>query len=142
MQAYISMITLGVEDMAASVRFYRDGLQWPQLESPPEVAFFALHGTWLGLYGRAALNAEAGLPAGRGTHGAQGVSMVLSHNVGSTEAVDAVMARAREAGAVITHEARAMHWGGYCGHFQDPNGHVWEVAYNPFMAVGPQTEAT
>jgi uncharacterized protein len=133
MQPYISMITLGVDDMASSVRFYRDGLMWPQLDSPPEVAFFSLHGTWLGLYGRQALADEAGVSA---AGVAQGVAVVLSHNVPSTDAVDAVMARAEQAGAVITSAARTMHWGGYCGHFQDPNGHVWEVAYNPFLAVG------
>jgi uncharacterized protein len=132
-QAFISMITLGVDDMAASRRFYRDGLHWPQVESPDEVAFFSLNGTWLGLFSREALAREAGVAP---SAAAQGVAVVLSHNVGSVEAVDAVMQCAASAGATITQAARTMHWGGYCGHFQDPNGHVWEVAYNPFMAVG------
>tara|TARA_R110001583_G_scaffold181927_5_gene339441 strand:+ start:52510 stop:52908 length:399 start_codon:yes stop_codon:yes gene_type:complete len=127
------MITLGVRDIAASVEFYEKGLGFPRLESPPSVAFFKLNGTWLGLYGREALAEDAQVPAdGSGFSG-----FALAHNVSSEKEVDGVIARAVKAGATLTKKPQKVFWGGYSGYFKDPDGHLWEVAHNPFMWVGP-----
>lgn len=134
MKPRISMITLGVRDLALSPRFYRDGLALPQLESPPGVAFFALNGTWLALFGRDDLAADAGVDAAGGGFGA----VALAHNLDSEAAVDAQMTEAAAAGARIVKPAQRTAWGGYAGYFADPDGHLWEIAHNPFMQVGPQ----
>lgn len=134
MKPRISMITLGVEDLVKSVQFYRDGLGFPQMDSPPEVAFFTLNGSWLGLYGRTALAEDAAVAAaGNGFKG-----FTLAHNVASESEVDHIIAQALAAGATLTRAARQTSWGGYAGYFQDPDGHLWEIAYNPFFWVGPQ----
>ncbi|MFG6175797.1 VOC family protein [Halomonas sp. THAF12] len=136
MQARISMITLGVADLERSVRFYAEGLGWERMESPPSVAFFPLNGTWLGLYGREALAEDAGVSAdGEGFRG-----VALAHNVASEAEVDEVLALAVTAGARLVKPGQAVFWGGYSGYFADPDGHLWEVAYNPFMWVGPGVE--
>lgn len=133
MNPRISMITLGVRDLLRSVEFYEQGLGFPRMESPPEVAFFTLNGTWLGLYGREALANDASVSAESG--GFAGFS--LAHNVRSEQEVDQVMARAESAGAVVTRPARKTDWGGYAGYFSDPDGYLWEIAYNPLFWVGP-----
>lgn len=133
MKPRISMITLGVRDLARSIAFYEQGLDLPRMESPPEVAFFTLNGTWLGLYGRDALAAEASVSGE--SKGFAGFS--LAHNVHTEEEVDHVIAQASSAGAVITKPARKTDWGGYAGYFADPDGYLWEVAHNPFFWVGP-----
>ena len=137
MKPYISMVTLGVLDVARAARFYREGLGFPQVESPPEVAFFNLHGSWLGLYGRADMAQEGGVRAAPSDAGS---AITLAHNVASSQAVDQVLAQAEAAGATVTRRGRAMAWGGYCGHFVDLDGHLWEVAHTPFMVVGPQVD--
>lgn len=134
MNPRISMITLGVADLERSVKFYRDGLGLPQLESPPSVAFFPLNGTWLGLYGREDLAEDAGVPAEG--QGFRGVS--IAHNLESEAAVDALMAEALAAGATEIKKPQKVFWGGYSGYFADPDGHLWELAHNPFMWVGPE----
>lgn len=133
MKPRISMITLGVADLERARQFYRDGLGFPQRDSPPEVAFFPLNGTWLGLFSRAAL-AEDAMVAPDG-HGFAGVA--LAHNVTSEAEVDRVLARAVASGATLTKPAQKTSWGGYAGYFRDPDGHLWEVAHNPFFWVGP-----
>ena len=136
MKPRISMITLGVSDLASAVKFYETGLGFPRMDSPPEVAFFTLNGTWLGLYGREAL-AEDALVSSEG----QGFnSFTLSHNVHSEAEVDEVITQAAEAGAIITKQPQKVFWGGYCGYFKDLDGHLWEVAYNPHFWVGPKDE--
>ncbi|MDT8895761.1 VOC family protein [Halomonas sp. I1] len=135
MQPRISMITLGVDDIERAVRFYEQGLGWPRLESPPEVAFFTLNGTWLGLYGREALAEDVGVPAGE-KPAFGGVS--LAHNVASEAEVDVVLARAVDAGASLVKPGQKVFWGGYSGYFADPDGHLWEVAHNPFVWIGPE----
>ncbi len=133
MMPRISMITLGVRDLPRAIRFYEEGLGFPRLESPPEVAFFALNGTWLGLFGSESLAQDAGVsPTGSGFR-----HVSLAHNVASPEAVQVVLAQAQAAGATLTMPARKTSWGGFAGTFQDPEGHLWEVAHNPFMWVGP-----
>lgn len=136
MKPRISMITLGVADLPRAIAFYRDGLGFPQRESPPEVAFFTLAGCWLGLYGREALAADALIsPAGSGFPG-----FSLAHNVATAAEVDAVMAQAAQAGAAIVKPAQKVFWGGYAGYFRDPEGYLWEVAHNPLFWVGPADE--
>jgi len=136
MKARISMITLGVADLEKSRRFYRDGLGFPQRESPPEVAFFPLNGTWLALFSRESLAEDAMvLPSGQGFNG-----FALAHNVTSEAEVDEVMAQAATAGAKVTKKAQKTSWGGYSGYFEDPDGHLWEIAQNPFFWVGPLDE--
>lgn len=134
MKPRISMITLGVRDLAASTQFYRDGLGLPPLESPAGVAFFALNGTWLALFGRDDLAADANVAAA----GSGFAGIALAHNLESEAAVDAQMAEAAAAGARIVKPAQKTAWGGYAGYFADPDGHLWEIAHNPFMQVGPQ----
>ena len=133
MNPRISMITLGVRDLSASVRFYEEGLGFPRMKSPPEVAFFTLNGTWLGLYGREALAADATVPA----EGSGFESFALAHNVRSEAAVDEVMRQALAAGATLAKRPQKVYWGGYSGYFKDPDGHLWEVAHNPHFWVGP-----
>ena len=133
MKPRISMITLGVRDLARSVKFYEEGLGFPRRDSPPEVAFFTLDGTWLGLYGRDALAEDATVSAaGEGFAG-----VALAHNVMSPEQVDAVIQQAAAAGATIVKVPQKVFWGGYSGYFADLDGHLWEVAHNPHFWVGP-----
>ncbi len=137
MKPRISMITLGVGDLAKSIRFYEKGLGFPRMDSPPEVAFFTLNGTWLGLYGREALAEDAQVsPEGAGFEG-----FSLAHNVQSESEVDEVMAQAIEAGATLVKQPQKAFWGGYSGYFKDPDGHLWEVAHNPLFWVGPNDES-
>jgi hypothetical protein len=133
MQPRISMITLGVRDLARAIAFYEKGLGLPRRESPPEVAFFALNGSWLGLYGREALADDASVSSeGSGFSG-----IALAHNVHSEDAVDELIHQAVTAGATLTKQPQKADWGGYSGYFKDPDGHLWEIAHNPLFWVGP-----
>lgn len=136
MKPRISMITLGVNDLERSVNFYQNGLGFPKMESPPEVAFFTLNGSWLGLYGHDALAADASVsPEGSGFNG-----FALAHNVESEAEVDKLMEQALAAGAMLSRAAQKTFWGGYSGYFKDPDGYLWEIAYNPFFWIGPKDE--
>ena len=137
MQPRISMITLGVRDLAAAIRFYEQGLGLPRRESPPEVAFFTLNGSWLGLYGREALAEDAPV-SGEGSGFA---GFTLAHNVQTEAEVDAVIAQAVAAGARLVKPPQKVFWGGYSGYFADPDGYLWEVAHNPLFWVGPADES-
>lgn len=133
MQPRMSMITLGVADLETSIRFYRDGLGFPMMESPPEVAFFTLNGTWLALYPRALLAEDATVAA----DGSGFAGFTIAHNVDSESAVNAVISTAVSAGARLVKPAQKVFWGGYSGYFADPDGFLWEIAHNPFFWVGP-----
>ena len=136
MNPRISMITLGVSDLKVSIRFYQEGLGFPKMESPPGVAFFSLNGSWLGLYGREALAEDATVsPEGSGFKG-----FTLSHNVASESEVDQTVDEAVSAGATLVKPPQKVFWGGYSGYFQDPDGYLWEVAFNPHFWVGPEDE--
>jgi catechol 2,3-dioxygenase-like lactoylglutathione lyase family enzyme len=137
MNPRISMITLGVQDLQRSIEFYEKGLRFPRMESPPTVAFFTLNGTWLGLYGRDALAEDATVSAEGG--GFSGIT--LSHNVHSEEEVKKVLEEVVAVGAELVKPAQKVFWGGYHGYFKDPDGHLWEVAYNPFFWIGPEDQA-
>jgi len=134
MKPRISMITLGVDDIDRAVRFYRDGLGFPAHDVTPEVAFFKLNGSWLGLYGRRALAEDATVAAeGSGFNG-----FSLAHNVHSEKEVDEVFQQAIDAGASAVKPPQKVFWGGYSGYFSDPDGHLWEVAHNPLFWIGPE----
>lgn len=127
MEPRISMITLGVADLERSTAFYQAGLGLPCDRSFEGVRFFQLQGTWLSLYPRDALAADAQVPAtGSGFR-----SFSLAHNVTSQAAVDRVIDQAIAAGGKLVKPAQATDWGGYSGYFADPDGFLWEVAWNP-----------
>ena len=136
MKPRMSMITLGVDDMARAIDFYQNGLGFPRHGEGDEVAFFKLKGTWLGLYGREALAEDAQVEAeGTGFN-----SFAIAHNVHSEAEVEAVMNEALKAGAVLVKKPQKVFWGGYSGYFKDPDGHLWEIAHNPFTWIGPEDE--
>jgi uncharacterized protein len=122
----ISLITLGVTDLTRARTFY-ERLGWRGQEVE-ETVFFQAGGMALVLWGRDKLAADAGLEDSR-TDGFGG--MTLAHNVRSRAEVDEVLGQAANAGAEITHAARETFYGGYAGFFTDPDGHIWEIAYNP-----------
>lgn len=134
MKPVISMITLGVDNLEASLRFYRDGLglttqgiMGTEFEFGA-VAFFELAGGLkLAIWPRKSLAHDSTLPLS--SAGPPGFS--IAHNVGSKAEVDAVMQQASDSGATITKPAQDTFWGGYGGYFQDPDGHLWEVVWNP-----------
>jgi catechol 2,3-dioxygenase-like lactoylglutathione lyase family enzyme len=134
MKPRLSVLTLGVDDLERSLRFYRDGLGLRtdgivgrEFEHGA-VAFFDLQpGLKLAIWPRKSLAHDTGLPPS----GPDTTEFSLGHNVSSTEEVDAVMGQAAAAGAVIVKPARQTFWGGYAGYFQDPDGHLWEVVWNP-----------
>ena len=134
MKPRISVITIGVDDLERSLRFYREGLGLKtegiigtEFEHGA-VAFFDLEaGLKLALYPRRSLAHDSTLPLGQ--PGATELS--LGHNVSSRQEVDAVMEQARKSGAVIVKPAQDTFWGGYAGYFQDPDHHLWEVVWNP-----------
>lgn len=134
MKARITVITIGVDDLERAVRFYRDGLglQTPGIVGQEfahgAVAFFDLQaGLKLAVWPRASIAHDSGLPVGASS----ATEFTLGHNLSSKAEVDAVMAQARRAGAVIVKAAHDTFWGGYAGYFQDPDGHLWEVLWNP-----------
>ena len=131
MKPKIGLITLGVADLERSLTFYRDGLGLPTHDYDPEagVVFFKLEGSWLAIFPREELAKDAKLPA----EGSGFAGITLAHNEPSKEGVDAIFAEALAAGATILKQPEEVFWGGYSGYFADPDGHLWEVAYNPFM---------
>ena len=131
MEQRLSLVTLGVADLERSRRFYEDGLGWRRGNAHAEVVFFQLGGIVLALFARSALAADASLAAAGSGFG----GIVLAHNARSKDEVDAVLAEAKAAGATILKPAQDAFWGGYCGYFADPDGHPWEVAWNPNWTI-------
>lgn len=127
----ISIVTLGVEDLGRSTAFY-ERLGWVRSPASQEaITFIELKGTVLALFSREALAADAGVPAGAG--GFSGVT--LAQNVESPAEVDRVVDFAVSCGASLVKSPRKVFWGGYSGYFADPDGHLWEVAHNPFFPL-------
>jgi len=138
MKPRIKIVTLGVNDLAASLAFYHDGLGLPtqgvigtEFEDGAVVFFNMNEDLILALYPRAALAKDAMVAVGPPS----AAEFSLGHIVKSKTAVDAVMQQAASAGAHITDPARDRFWGGYSGYFQDPDGHLWEIAWNPLWEV-------
>jgi hypothetical protein len=136
MKPRITLITIGVDDLERSLKFYRDGLGLPtqgivgtEFEHGA-VAFFDLqNGLKLALWPRSSIAHDTKIPQTPPSP----TEFALAHNVASKAEVDAVMEQARKAGAKITKPAGDTFWGGYAGYFQDPDGHLWEIAWNPQM---------
>lgn len=138
MQPRITVITIGVDNLERALRFYRDGLGFRTKGIVGEefehgaVAFFDLQaGLKLAIWPRQSLAHDAGLPLSSPAP----TEFTLGHNVSSRAEVDAVIEQARNAGAVIVKPAQETFWGGYAGYFQDPDRHLWEVVWNPQLAV-------
>lgn len=138
MKPRITLITLGVDDLERSLRFYRDGLGFStegivgaQFEHGAVVFFDLQSGLKLALWPRKSIAHDTGLPAAPPSP----TDFALAHNVASKAEVDAVMEQARAAGATIVKPAHDTFWGGYTGYFQDPDRHLWEVAWNPQWTV-------
>ena len=134
MNPHITVVTLGVDNLERAVFFYRDGLGFStkgiigtEFENGA-VAFFDLQaGLKLALWPRESLAADCGVPVSPRS----ATELSLGHNVSSPEEVDAIMAQAAQAGATITKPAQPTFYGGYAGYFQDPDGHLWEIVFNP-----------
>ncbi|WP_330236053.1 VOC family protein [Streptomyces sp. NBC_00566] len=130
MNQQVSMVTLGVGDLAESRRFYSEGLGWTPLLDLDEIVFYQVgKGLTLALFPLSDLAADTGTPATPGT------PFTLAHNVGSPAEVDAAVTRAREAGASVLKEPQRAAFGGYHAYFADPDGHRWEVCHNPGWSV-------
>lgn len=134
MKPRITVITLGVDDLERSLRFYRDGLGMrtdgivgAEFEHGAVVFIDLEGGLRLALWPRASIAHDAGVAVGPRS----ATELTLGHNVSSRAEVDAVMAQARQAGAMIVKPAHETFWGGYAGYFQDPDGHLWEAVWNP-----------
>lgn len=136
MKPRINMITLGVRDMEKAIQFYANGLGLPRMPFEGGAAFFVLNGSWLGLYPWDAL-AEDAVVTAEG-HGFRGIT--LAHVVSSKKEVGDVLTQAVKAGGKILKPAQDVFWGGYSGYFADPDGHLWEVAWNPHFWPGPKEE--
>lgn len=130
MEARLSFVTLGVADLARATAFYRDVLRLPQIAMPDGagVAFFELGHTWLSLYPRAALAADAGVAD---SPPAAFPGFALAHNVRSAAGVDALLAEVAARGGRIVKPPQDAFWGGRSGYFADADGFLWEVAWNP-----------
>ncbi|TCL08987.1 hypothetical protein BXY66_1029 [Shimia isoporae] len=132
----ISLITLAASDLERAAGFY-EALGWQRVPSPDGVIAFDLIGQTLGLYDRAALADDLGVPA-ESVGGFSGIT--LSHNVRSEADVAPLLTRAEEAGGRILRPAGEVFWGGFIGYFADLDGHIWEVAHNPFSKLSPKGE--
>ncbi|MQS14464.1 VOC family protein [Streptomyces kaniharaensis] len=128
--ARISIVTLGVSDLDRSARFYED-LGWQRSSaSSPEIVWFRTADSVLGLFPADELAADAGVPGG-GEPSFRGVTLAV--NLESPALVDAALQTALKAGAVVVKPPTTTSWGGYSGYFEDPDGHLWELAHNPFF---------
>ena len=137
MKARVTVITLGVDDLEAALRFYRDGLGFAtegivglEFEHGAVVFIELQAGVRLALWPRASIGHDTGLPVGP----VSATEFTLGHNVASKAEVDEVMQRAAAAGAMIVKPAHETFWGGYAGYFQDPDSHLWEVVWNPLWS--------
>lgn len=131
MEQRVSLITLGVADVARSRAFY-ERLGWTVASNDADIAFFQAGGLVVALWDRASLARDSAVTDTGGWCG-----VTLAHNVDSPESVERVLAEARSAGATIGRPGEATFWGGYSGVFLDPDGHPWEVAHNPGWRLDP-----
>jgi hypothetical protein len=125
----MSVVTLGIAEIARSRRFYVEGFGWTPVFENEEIVFYQMNGFVLGTWLRASLEEDMGRRAdGTG-------SIALAHNVGSREAVEAAMAQLQAAGGTLLRPADAPLHGGYRGYVADPDGHAWEIAWNPAWPI-------
>jgi catechol 2,3-dioxygenase-like lactoylglutathione lyase family enzyme len=138
MEQRLSMLTLGSDDVPRARAFY-EKLGWRAADAPGDVVFFQLPGLILGLWERAKLAEDSGLPLSDGGAGGVSTPAIL---FASTEEVDTVLAEAEAAGARIARPGAPTFWGGYSGVFVDPDGHAWEIAHNPHWTIGTDGSTT
>jgi catechol 2,3-dioxygenase-like lactoylglutathione lyase family enzyme len=135
MEQRLTMITLGVADLTRAVAFYEDVVGWKAAPGPSEIAFFDLGGLVFSLYPHAELAKD--LNAALDTSGDTAYQgFALAYNARSKEEVDAIFSQLKDRGATILKQPEEVFWGGYSGYFSDPDGHAWEVAYNPHWTIG------
>ncbi|WP_340118378.1 VOC family protein [Pelagibius sp. 7325] len=136
MEQRLSLVTLGVRDLARARKFYEEGLGWSRNGGvEAEVAFYQLGGMILALWGRDSLAADGRLTLAAIEPGQSFGGLALAYNTRSEAEVDAVLAEAAAAGGLVLKPAEKTDWGGYAGYFADPDGHPWEVAWNPFWTL-------
>jgi uncharacterized protein len=133
MEQRLSVVTLGVRDLERSRRFY-EGLGWQRGNKSEQIVFFQANGMIIALFPWDRLAEDAQVPPGG--HGFRGVT--LAYCTRSRDEVAAILAEAEKAGARIVKPAQDVFWGGHSGYFADPDGHLWEVAWNPEWALGEQ----
>lgn len=127
MEPRLSIVTLGVADLERATRFYGEVLRLPRVPSVPEIAFFELGGIRLALFPREGLAEDAGVPA----EGGGFAGFTLAHNLRSEAEVRELFAELADAGVSIVKPPQRAGWGGFSGYFADPDGFLWEVAWNP-----------
>jgi catechol 2,3-dioxygenase-like lactoylglutathione lyase family enzyme len=136
MDQRLSLITLGVGDLTRARAFYEDGLGWTPISAEPDIVFYPLApGIGLALFPRDALAMDVGEPLA-----APGGAITLALNGRSVVEVDQAYARAIAAGGRAVKAPAPVFWGGYSGYFADPDGHLWELAHNPFCEITPRGE--
>lgn len=133
----VTLITLGVDDLARSRAFY-EALGWTPASAQEGVVFYQMHGAVLGLFGRADLAKDQGRPGADLGTGA----MTLAQNFATEAEVDAAYSAALAAGAKALKRPEKVFWGGYSGYYADPDGHVWELAMNPYWPLAPDGSLT
>ena len=134
MKERINIITLGTKDLIKATKFYEEGLEFPKMKCEGNISFFMLNGSWLSLYPWDLLAQDAQID-----HVSSGFrGFTLAHNVQSEGQVKDVLQQAENAGANIVKQAQKAEWGGFSGYFTDLDGHLWEIAYNPFFWPGPK----
>ncbi len=133
----VTLITLGVDDLERSAKFYAD-LGWNSTRDQEGVVFYQINGMVLGLFGRGPLAKDQGRPDAKLGTGA----MTLAQNYRTTEEVDAAYTKALSVGATALKTPQDVFWGGYSGYYADPDGHVWEVAHNPFWPLNDDGSLT
>lgn len=132
MEQRLTIITLGVQDLHISANFYEKTLGWTRLKQESDgIIFFQLNGILLSLFPAEELAKDAGVnPYGSGFR-----KFSLAYNAESKTMVDSIFTKLKARGVTITKEPENVFWGGYSGYFSDPDGHLWEVAYNPFLPL-------
>lgn len=136
MKPRINIITLGTRDLSKATKFYELGLGFPKMAFEGDISFFMLNGSWLSLYQWELLAQDAQIDVT--SSGFRGIT--LAHNVENENQVKAILQQAKNAGANIIKQAQKTEWGGFSGYFTDLDGHLWEIAYNPFFWPGPKDE--
>ena len=137
MQQQMSVVTLGIDDPARSRRFYEEGFGWTPVFDNEEVVFYQMNGFVLGTWLRTALAKDSARPVANGPG-----DVALAHNVASEDAVAPLMDRLAAAGGRILRAAEAPPQGGINGYVADPDGHAWEIAFNPAWPISPEGYVT
>ena len=136
MKPRINIITLGTKNLESATKFYEHGLGLPKMDFAGDISFFELNGSWLSLYPWELLAQDVGIESrGSGFRG-----FTLAHNVENENQVIDLLEKAKNAGTLIIKPAQKTDWGGFSGYFSDLDGHLWEIAHNPFFWPGPKED--